>query len=593
MYCRGTSYSIPGAAMLNDYRAALRWSRAQSKVNNAVGVLSKHGLGFSRTDGVIGDPGKVSRRESKKISAATDTMDRFKAGFFTEKQQFKPENPLAPIRYTPIKFADYANVQKKSLEQLSESMHLRAGVKFLQRANFDPRLQAHPNRRILNISPEDAQNWSSNIESLWRDDKESKSWDESFQNNYPQIADMALWSYVGIGEFFCIRRAYFNDADRITNISLQMISPFQIKSPYWYGSHSINCYNYNGHSLVAIPAGDFLGSIEDGNYVESGIEYNSKNEEIAIYIEPSRFGEDWIRIPCKTESGFQQVLHGFKQSDPGQKRGMAESATAWHEYCNIRDLCLFELESARLNTVVAGTVTADSNAQPNGRSGMDKIGEINWDAVDGEGSTLAAYEDPGYSVRSVEGGGFIVQNFTPGYKYQELSTSRPNVNIPKYIDELLKYIYPSNFGLAITVVNHKFEGSYNASKGAIDLSWKNGVEYELKQFSSDFHRPNYSAWLAGKVATGETIAPGWEIPRSRNAWASMSIITPPRPSLNPFQEARAAAMKIKEGVSNREYESQQLTGTSAEENAERLRGENEKLSFANEPLSEKETSGNA
>lgn len=574
--------------MLNDFRATLKWQKARSQVNSAVGVLAKHGLGYSRTEGIIGNPGTVSKREEKRISAAADTMDRYKAGFYKEKQQFKPENPLSPIRYTPLKFANYSKVQEKSFEQINESMHLRAGVKFLQRVNFDPRLQAHPNRRILDISPEEAQSWAAAVESLWRDDKDSKSWDESEKNDYSQLSDMALWNYEAIGEFFCIRRIYFGDDNRTANISLQIISPFQVKSPYFYGDYCINMHNYDGHRLVAVRAGDYLNSLPDGNYIESGIEYDSKNREVAIYISPSHIGENWTRIPCKTESGFEQVLHGFVQQDPGQKRGYPESATSWHEYCNIRDLCLFELESARLNTVVAGTVTADSNAQPNGGSGMDQVGKVDWDSVSGEGTTLPPYEDPSYSVRSVEGGGFIVQNFTPGYKYSELDTKRPNINIPEYIDRLLNYIYPSNFGVSRGVVSQEFDGSYNASKGKIDISWKNGVEYTLKQFTSDWHRPNYQAWLGGKVATGDVTAIGWESPRLRSAWSSMSIITPPKPSLNPFQEARASGLKIAEGISNRELESQQSTGTSAEENAERLLPENEKLAIAREPLNQAE-----
>ena len=68
----------------------------------------------------------------------------------------------------------------------------------------------------------------------------------------------------------------------------------------------------------------------------------------------------------------------------------------------------------------------------------------------------------------------------------------------------------------------------------------------------------------------------------------MDIITPPKPSLNPKQEADAGATRVKEGFSNRELESQQQTGTSAEENAERLLTENKTLSIAREPIQELE-----
>ena len=173
-----------------------------------------------------------------------------------------------------------------------------------------------------------------------------------------------------------------------------------------------------------------------------------------------------------------------------------------------------------------------------------------------------------------------MQNFTPGYKYQEHSTSRPNLNIPAFIEKNLEYTHPATYGLSTNLVSMKFEGSYNASKGKIDISWKTGVEYYLKQFTSDFHRPRYKAWLNGKIATGEIVAPGWEDIKKRNAWSSMSIITPAKPSLNPLQEAKAGEIRVGMAASTGEYEAQQQTGTSFDENIDRIIIENPKLKEA-------------
>ena len=559
----------------------IKWRHAVYKVDKAISVFANTGLGYSRTDGIIGDLSKYGEREVKKINAAAEVMSKFRAGYYPKKEKFTKTTEINPVRYTPLKYAYHEDNQIKAYQQAATSMHLRAGLKMIQRVNFDPRLQAHPNRRLLGITPEDAQEWAANVESLWRDDKESKEWDESLQNNYAQLSDMALWGYESIGEFFCIRRPYFDDEKRVTNISLQLISPFQVRTPFFYGYIPVKFYDYTSNCIVAIPAGDYLGRLENGNYIESGIEYNKKNQEVAIYLYLGDDGYGYMRIPVYSPSGFQQVLHGFIQSEPGQKRGVAESVTSYHEFLNIRDLCQFELESAKINSTIAGTVTADSNAQPGGKEPMNDAG---WQNLDDENPT-SLEQDPAYSVRKVKNGGYIVQGFTPGYKYTEIDTKRPNQNIPLYIEKLLEYIYPSIIGMSVVTVRQRFDGSYNASKGSIDLSWKNGIEYTLKQFSSDWHRPNYEAWLNGKIATGEVAAPGWGDMRKRRAWSSMSIIIPPKPSLNPLQEAKAATEKLSIGVSNRELESQQLTGTSAEENAERLLPENKKLALANRELS--------
>jgi len=572
---------------LKDTYNNAKWKKAVSKVNKAALTLGNYGVGYSRTDGIVGSTSHLSKKELKKINAAAITLGRNSAGFYKDRQTFTNSTSIKPSRYTPLGLAYTEEVQKKSYEQANSSMHLRAGIKTPQRINFDPRFQSHPNRRILGITSEEAQEWAANSESQWRDDKELKEWDESLRNDYAQLADMAFWSYKAIGEFFTIRRSYFNNESRSTNISLQHISPFQIQSPFFSGltNYKISTYNYDKKCLVQVNASEYLEGLKDGHYIENGIEYNKQNQEVAIYISPSEYSDPWLRVDVFNSKGFQQVLHGFVESEPGQKRGIPESATAWHEYMNITDLCLFELESARLNTVIAGTVTSDSNSQANGKTPMNDIGQsTDWIEDDPTAPTREPYTDPNYSVRQVEGGGFIVQNFTPGYKYQELSTSRPNINIPLYIEKLLDYIYPSTAGISQVIVTQRFDGSYNAGKAAIDLSWQGGISYDLKQFSSDYHKPNYKAWLNGKIANSEIFAPGWEDKKKRNAWSSMSIILPTKPSLNPLQEAKASNLNKEIGNTNGEIEAQKVTGTSFEDNVERLTMENIKLADANKPF---------
>ncbi len=585
-------------SILKDIIASTRWTRSRNKVNKAVAVFADKGFGFSLADslektakdGIIGNTKNLSKRENKELIKAADVMARNNAAFFrtNDRQTFTKTTNLNIAHYAPLSLSDYTVVQEKTFKQAHESMHLRAPIQFLKRTIFDARLQAIPNRRILGITAEEAQEWSALTESLWRSEKNSKDWDESNQNDYSQLANIAFEHYKTIGEFFAVRRPYFDNEKRITNLSIQLFSPFQIQSPFFYKGYTI-AYINSQDLLVTVNAANYLSELPKGHYIDSGIEYNKKNQEVAIFIAPVEFGDPWTRVKVETRSGFKQVLHGFIQAEPGQKRGISEDALAWHEYCNIKDLTLFELQSAKINSSISGTVTADSNAQPNGKTPMNDLGDkpAGW-SLTGPTDPLAPYTDPSYDVREVNGAGYIIQNFTPGYKYNEHQNSRPNINIPTYIEKLLEYIYPATSGLSVTLVNQRLEGSYNASKGKIDLSWKNGVEYYLKHFTSDFHRPNYKAWLAGKVATGEIPAAGWADFRKKNAWSGMNIITPPKPSMNPKQEADGALLRIGGALSNRELEAQQLTGTSFEENADRLKMENERLIEVNQSIIESE-----
>ena len=137
-----------------------------------------------------------------------------------------------------------------------------------------------------------------------------------------------------------------------------------------YGAFSYNIKYNDCNTIVETSTTDYLNNkLPNGNYIEKGIEYNKKDQEVAIFICPTSFGEPYVRIPFKNSNGFTQVQHGFISKEPGQKRGLPDSAYSWHEWMNIRDLARFEMESARINSTISGTVTADSNAQPGGQQG--------------------------------------------------------------------------------------------------------------------------------------------------------------------------------------------------------------------------------
>jgi capsid protein len=569
---------------VKDTIAAARWISSRKKVDNAVSTFVKYGVGYSRADGIIGSLDGLDKKSVKKINAAAQVMSDNRAGYYTIPQKFTPDQVVKTSRYTPLNTADYAIAQEHAFKQANRSPQLRASIKFIQRTIYDAKIQAYPNRRILGIDAKTAQEWAANTESIWNLEKDLKDWDETRVNSYPQLADLSFWHYKGLGEFFTILRYYANNDSRIPGVSGQAIHPYQVQSPDFSGYTNFMIYDSAATALVSSKT--YLSNLTDGNFIECGIEYTESGEEVAIFIAPSEFGDDWTRVPFKTATGAIQVLHGFIQSEPGQKRGIPDAAYNWHEYMNLADLEMFESETARINSTIAGTVTADSNAGPDGKKPMSEIG-ASWDELEnGETVNPLGALPKNYDVRKVDGGGYIVQGFTPGYKYTSLDTSRPNLNIPEFIEKRLEYMYTADSGLSVVVVKQRFDNSYNASKGAIDLSWKNSIEYYLKQFESDYHRPWYNAWLNAKIANGIISAPGWNNRYKRIAWSDMAVIVPKKPSLNPLNEAKAGKVNCEELFSNRELEAQQITGTSAEENAERLTVQNENLAAARRPLNQ-------
>jgi hypothetical protein len=552
------------------------WNMAKRNVNKASNTLHKYGFGYSPTNGLVGNTRGLSKRDNKKLTAAADTMHKFEAAYYPNHSKSNNNNSeelnISAAHYDAANLADHEEVQEKAISQSKSSMELRAIQTFIQRQLYAPRMQSHPNRRVLGITAEQANKWSAETEALFRQDRELKSWDESLKNSYDQLGDMALKQYLSIGEFFAVTRAYNNDPERPTNVSVQLFNPLQIQSPHFaYGNYYYNIQTNNScGQIVNVSYASYHDDITaKGNYIEKGIEFNNKDQEIAIFLAPTKFGEPYIRVPFKNKNGFTQIIHGFVQTEPGQKRGLPDSCYAWHEFMNTTDLKKFEMQSARLSASVMGSVTADSNAQPGGNQGdLDKMG-TSW--VDNPSSigALPEYKPPGYEKREINGGAIVLQNFTPGYKFTEHTTSRPNLNIPLFIEKNLEFTYTGTYGISVVLVKQRLDGSYNASKGVIDLSWKTGIEYYKDQFASDWSKVLYPIWLNGKVASGEIICAGWEDLKKRYAWSSMSVVTPAKPSLNPLQEAKAADLNISNLLTNGELEAQKMNGTSFEENAER------------------------
>jgi len=542
-----------------------KFNKSVKKIDNAVSVLSNNGLGYSVTSGVVGNLGDLSAKNKVLVQKAAKTMQYYSAGYYTKTVK-KNHEDFKSARYVPLSFANYARVQAKTIKQLYTSSHLRAAVTAITRTLYDTRIQTEIDRYSLGLSVEEAQEWVKRTEKQWNFEKELKSWDYNYQNNYAQVADMAKHMYVGIGEYFAILRIDKKSV-RSNILSIQLISPFQVKTPIG-------------------------GKIPDGHYIDQGIEFDKNNVEAAIWIAPAKIGNDWQRVPIHNKNGFKQVLHGFRQESPGQIRGIPDSSKSWHEFMSIEDMLRFEMDSAKINASVSGSVYAsDGNTSESARANLNHLGasRSNGGAGFGGNKNEGIPEDNAdvtYDVREVPAGGFIVQNLPPGYNYKEHDTKRPNVNITNFIQKDLDYIYTANFGMADGVVTQVLEGSYNASKAKIDLTWKRSIEYNLKQFEADFDREIYRSWVAAKVGSGSIVVTDWA--DNRESWLGMKVITPTKPSLNPLVDAKTSDVRLDNGTTNHEIESQNYNGRSFSENVERLGPENEALKRAKQPLEDSE-----
>ena len=115
-----------------------------------------------------------------------------------------------------------------------------------------------------------------------------------------------------------------------------------------------------------------------------------------------------------------------------------------------------------------------------------------------------------------------------------------------------------------------FTSSYSASRAAMLQAWE---EFKLRRtwFARDFCQPVYEAWLAEAIAIGRIEAPGFfDDPAIRAAWVSADWYGPTMSILDPVKDITGSALRVQYGLSTREREAAEMTGTDFEENLDQL-----------------------
>jgi capsid protein len=474
--------------------------------------------------------------------------------------------------YPSLRGYDYETLQDRVYEGFWDFIHARSTIKQFRSlsVNTGLRLQSQPDRHILEMEKEDLQEWTIKTESLWNVWRKEKEVDYSEKNNFNQIEQIAALSYLLYSEYFAILRYSTAEKNRINPLQVQLINPRLVRQPY-LGDH-------------------VKKAIKRGNKITDGIETDKRGREVAIYIydcSQADMNKRYIRVPVKGEkTGMTFVLHGMIQDEEQQTRGIPLLSGILHELSKITDAELFELESMAANASVSGTIERDMPVVNQDKLGT--MGQPGWNSSTNQVAQTAANDSPDAEAypkveeRKIERGGYMLQNLEPGEKLKAFDTKRPNLNMTTFIDSIMEYAC-STIGIGLEVVKMKFGQNYSASKGTLELTWRN-LEFVNSNFSSDFNQPLYKAWMLGEIAKGRIIAPGFNIPIRRAAWTSSQWYGLPIPSLNPLNEAKAAIDRVDNGFSNREYESQKMTGTTFENNIDRLESQNKKLADANKSL---------
>jgi len=385
------------------------------------------------------------------------------------------------------------------------------------------RLHSRPDREYLGLDDKRAEAFENAVERYWR------LW-------FGTTACDSSGTQTGSGIFRTLYRAAKLDGDGLCLLPYKERddSPVGLKLQVVDAARLSNKDNQQNTATRV----DGIEKDEDGRPVKYHI----------LNVHPGNFrtykGRKWSVVDAFGKDGRRNIIHFYRKERPGQSRGVPELAPVIGMIKQLTRATEAEIDAAVINAFFAVVFSSEDGGQMN-------IEE----ALDGELSTVAS----GSGADDIDiGPGTAIQ--TPEKtKVDFVDPKRPNLDIPEFIEKILKQI-----GMALSIpyeiLTKHFASSYSASRAAMLEAWRH-FEAERAEFVELVAEPVYFAFLDELVARGLVSAPGYFAdPVAKAAWRGCEFIGPPRGMIDETKEVKAAAARIDANLSDHKRETALLTG---------------------------------
>lgn len=428
-------------------------------------------------------------------------------------------------------------------------------------------LESMPSHRLLGISPEQAEKWSSDVEerfNLWAMDR-----------NQHRSGTMNLYQaqrFYEIGQQrdndIFVRLFYSRDSNLLNPLQYEFIDPDQIR----------------GDELVSTYATYFNadGIIRDKQGREKGYKIWWRDPVTKTYKETTipRVGEKSKRL---------FMLHGFTKEYAAQGRGYSRLSHALQEFENLTDFTSAQIKKAIMqSSITMYTKPSPDNAASNPFEDIltDRGVSIATDQFSGtssdSGGAAPTTQPVGYcplpEVTLDTPGSVGVFNLQQGEDLKAFENKTPSDSYATFVDAFTSYLTASS-SMPLEVMLMKFDQNYSASRGALILFWR-VAQIWRGEMASDFLNPLYKMWLSEEIAAGRIMAPGWADVRLRAAWLNSKWLGAPMPNIDPMRTAKADKEYMTMGAQTGDMVARNLNGSNGTMNRAKLIREYKELPTA-------------
>lgn len=410
-----------------------------------------------------------------------------------------------------------------------------------------------PKFQILGISAEDARAWARKVRAefdLWAD---SKDCDIYRKNNLYDMQSIAYQGYLTDGDSFAVFRRKPTTPDMPYTLRLQLIEGNRVSNPLTTSTYA-----------TGDPTGVEALNSDNANRILNGVEIDTDGAIVAYWVSNQVPGEpitsiltSWARVEAYGKrTSIPNVLQISNDTRPEQYRGVPYLAPVIETLKQVYRYTNAELTSAIIKSYFALFFT---EAVTNSGSLNDMLAD---NGVDDP-------TEPVVDVSEYNLGPGTLNALPKGVDVKSVDASNAQSTFEVFSTQLIKQV-----GAALNqpyeVLMKNFNSSYSASRAAMLQAWE---EYKLRRkwFARDFCQPIYEVWLMEAVATGRIEAPGFfDDPLIRKAWCNADWFGPTMSILDPVKDMNGSTLRVENGVSTREREAAEMTGTDLEENIAQL-----------------------
>lgn len=400
----------------------------------------------------------------------------------------------------------------------------------------------------LRMTSEAATEWQHNTEREFKLWAESKFCDSTCVNNFYEIQQVACLAWLMNGDA-CVLLEYEKPSPALPyGLRIHLIESDRVSTPYTSGTN-VNLYATNK---------------ETGNRIYNGVEVTDNGQVVAYHIcstypnSQLRAVKKWKRIKAFGErTGVPNVLMIFETERAEQYRGVPYLAPVIESLKQLTRYSEAEMMAAVINGFFTVFITSEKGAS-----------EFEFTGVVADEESISD-DNVNYEL-----GPGIVNVLNPGDKIEIADSKRPSSNFDAFVTSLAKYVGAA-LEIPVELLIKSFTSSYSASRASLLEAWK-AFRMKRKWLASDLCQPVYEIFLTEAVASGRIKAPGFFLdPAVKKAYCGAQWNGPAPGMIDPVKDATAAEKRIAIGVSTRQREAIEMTGTDFDANIVQLARENQ------------------